>query len=92
MLVRQLPEHSRVVARQAGMTAPWALRDEALATVADLLYALLRVNIAAYGRKGAASRLPEFEFPRPVKRKVTTTPRSNGYAVLEHLTAGGGRG
>jgi hypothetical protein len=67
------------------MLAPWGLRDEASATIADLLYALLRVTIAAYGKPGAANSLPTFEFPRPIPpRPKVTQP---GSATLSGLGA-----
>lgn len=92
MLVRQLPEQSRVVALRSGLTMPWSVESEALATIADLLYVLVRVTVAAYGKKGAANSLPRFEFPRPVKAKPKPVPTMRGFALLETLAAGDGRG
>lgn len=89
VLISELPEDSRIVALGAGFLGPWSVEREALATIADLLYALLRVNVAAYGQKGAADRLPRFEFPRPIakpkKKPAAPAGELRGFGLLDEL-------
>lgn len=73
MLIDQLPPDSRVLMHAMDMDAPWTLESEALATITDLLYALLRVTVAANSKRGARG-LPSFTFPRP--RRTRTTPKA----------------
>lgn len=60
-----------------GMDAPWSLDSEALATIADLLYALLRVTVAANSKRGARG-MPSFSFPRPHRIGDKPPPPSPG--------------
>jgi hypothetical protein len=100
VLVAQLPQESRVVMHATGMDAPWTLESEALATVADLTYALLRVTVAANSKRGRTG-MPSFTFPRPY-RQASSRPAARpveppapqvvrGFAAFEH-DWGNGRG
>jgi hypothetical protein len=87
---------ARVHANAAGLLAPWPIESEALATIADLLFALVKVTVAAYGKKGAADRLGEFQFPRPTPERMNPTPvpapKRDGLRVLDAMLFGPRRG